>query len=453
MYVKFKKTAEKPLYIQLYDAICADILSGKLRNGMKLPSRRALAAELHIAQNTVEGAYKMLADTGYATAIARQGYVVSFNSPLLSIDTPWERSAPEQVVFSPNGIDTSHINRAAYAKIVRDIAYDYGKDLFSYPDKGGEFELRNAISKYLYMFRSVKCSADTIIIGAGAEYLVTSLAAIFGADKPFITENPCDNRFYRVLSSYGQGIIKLPINDGEFDFDKLQKAEGNVLFIDPDARFPRSAAMTDEERRALLDWAYARDGRYIIENCIDSEITQEQHTSLFSMDTENRVVYLGAFSRSLSPSVKTAYMVLPQELMEKWKSFHTYYYALTPKLEQLALTDFLNKGHFIKHCREMRRIYRDKRRYLEECIFNCFNGALSVTGASAGTYITASFDGRTADEIKKITRMGGVKLLSLNSYNVHKEFEAVKNDRLVIGFGDLTREKISLGIKLWSNLL
>ena len=441
------------MYIQLYDAICADILSGKLRKGMFLPSRRALASELNIAQNTVEGAYKMLADTGYVTPVPRQGYVVSFTNPLLSGDTPWEMNAPEQVVFSPNGIDTSHINRAAYAKIMRDIMYNDGRDIFSYAEKGGEFELRSAISKYLYMFRSVKCSPDTIIIGAGAEYLVSALASIFGRESAVIFENPCNTSFYRVLTSANQNVTLLPLNGGKFDFDALNSPVGNILFIDPDTRFPRSNAMTEEERQALLDWAYMENDRYIIENCIGSEITPEQHDTLFGADTENRVIYLGSFSRSFSPAEKTAYMVLPPSLMEKWKEYHVYYYALTPKSEQLALADFLNKGYFTKHCRDMRRIYREKRKYFEECMYAEFGEKFNVESAAAGTYISASLEGNTAEEIKKAARAGGVKLLSLNSYNVNKEFETITDDKLVIGFGDLTREKIRLGVKIWGGIM
>ena len=453
MYVKFKKQIGKPMYIQLYDAICADILSGKLRKGMFLPSRRALAAELNIAQNTVEGAYKMLADTGYVTPVPRQGYVVSFTNPLLSGDTPWEMNAPEQVVFSPNGIDTTHINRAAYAKIMRDIMYNDGRDIFSYAEKGGEFELRSAISKYLYMFRSVKCSPDTIIIGAGAEYLVSALSAIFGKESAVIFENPCNTSFYRVLTSANQNVITLPLNGGRVDFDALNSSGGNILFIDPDTRFPRSSAMDEEERRTLLEWAYMEKDRYIIENCIGSEITPEQPGTLYSMDTENKVIYLGSFSRSFSPAVKTAYMVLPPALMEKWKAYHVYYYALTPKSEQLALADFLNKGYFTKHCRDMRRVYREKRKYFEECMSAGFGEKFKVESASAGTYITATLVSFTAEETKKAARIGGVKLLSLNSYNVNKEFETIAGDRLVIGYGDLTREKIRLGVRLWSDMM
>ncbi|MBQ3470857.1 MAG: hypothetical protein IJH17_00560, partial [Clostridia bacterium] len=290
-------------------------------------------------------------------------------------------------------------------------------------------------------------------IGAGAEYLVSALSAIFGKESAVIFENPCNTSFYRVLTSANQNVITLPLNGGRVDFDALNSSGGNILFIDPDTRFPRCSAMDEEERRTLLEWAYMEKDRSIIENCIGSEITPEQPGTLYSMDTENKVIYLGSFSRSFSPAVKTAYMVLPPALMEKWKAYHVYYYALTPNSEQLALADFLNKGYFTKHCRDMRRVYREKRKYFEECMSAVFGEKFKVESASAGTYISASLDGFMAERTKKAARIGGVKLLSLNSYNVNKEFETIAGDRLVIGYGDLTREKIRLGVRLWSDMM
>lgn len=453
MYINFDKKSGKALYIQLYEAICSDIVSGRLLCGMKLPSRRTLSEQLSISQNTVDGAYKMLVDTGYAISIPRQGYVVSFKPSVYIKNTPWEINAPEEVVFSPNGIDISRINRASYAKLVRDISYNDGKDIFSYADKGGEFELRSALSKYLYSFRGIKCAPDRIIIGAGAEYLLSSLAALFGSKNAFITENPCETHFYRVLSSYGHNVITLPLNSEKFDIDALYKSDGNILFTDPDARFPRSDAMDNNERQSLLDWAYSADNRYIIENCCDSEIMWDSHMPLYNMDNRGKVIYLGSFSRSFSPAVKTSYMVLPQELLLLWKNTHTYYYALTPKLEQFTLEALLSKGHFTKHYKAMRRLYREKRRLLEDCLTSSFGDAVSIYSCSGSTYITAVFKDKTPNEIKRLTRAGGVKLFSLNSYNIKKETEPVKDDRLVIGFGDLNREKIKLGITLIQNSL
>jgi GntR family transcriptional regulator/MocR family aminotransferase len=290
-----------------------EIYTGQLRAGTKLPARRIIAEQLCISENTVDAAYKMLVDTGYAVSIPRQGYIVSFKGEV-SGDTPWESNAPEQIVFSPNGIDISHINRGNYAKLLRDIAYNDGVGIFSYPKKGGEFELRNAIAKYLYAFRNIKCSPEQLIIGAGAEYMILSLSALFDRDTAFITENPCDAHFYRTLEDNGRKVKTLPQNIGSFDFEALNASDGDVLLIEPGARFPRGKAMTEQDHERLLEWVNEKPSRYIIENGIDSEIRYNKGNTLYSSDTKGRVIYLGSFARSFCPAVKTSYMVLPYEL-------------------------------------------------------------------------------------------------------------------------------------------
>ncbi len=448
MYIDISKSKGKSLYIQLYDYIVSEILSGRLHSGMKLPTRRLMAQQLNISQTTVDSAYKMLQDTGYIISIPRRGYIISFKDSPRGGDIPWENSALEEIVFSPNGTDISHLPRAVYAKIMKDILYNDGIDIFSYPEKGGEFILRNELAQYLYSFRDIKCFPSQIIIGAGLEYLLSSLAAIFPDSMGYILENPCDTHFYHTLSSYRHKVIFLPSNTDEFDIDALYASDGNILCTEPDTRFPRSNAMSPEIRRAVLEWAYAAPDRYIIENGYDSELQSVQRKTLYSMDTQNRVLYLSSFSRSLSPAVKAAYMVIPENLLEIWKKKHTYYYSLVSKQEQYALAEFIHKGHFMKHYKHMRRIYKERREYLKDCLLKTFGDDIKIYGESASTYINTAFLSLCTDEVKCKARKSGVKLLSLNSFNVHKNTAPLENDRLTIGIGDLNNEKIRLGIKL-----
>ncbi|MGM9937752.1 MAG: PLP-dependent aminotransferase family protein [Candidatus Ornithomonoglobus sp.] len=447
MDINIRKIKGKPLYIQLYDAIVEEILSGRLRNGMKLPARRAMAEDLNISQTTVDGAYKMLQDTGYIISIPRRGYVVSFKTSLYGNDVPWENAAPEEIVFSPNGTDVSHLPRTSYAKILKDILYNYGTDIFSYPEKGGEFHFRNELSKYLYSCRDIKCSPSQIIVGAGAEYLLTSLSAIFPPDMGYILENPCDTHFYHALSSYGRKIVMLPINTDEFDADALYKSGGSVLCVETDTRFPRSESISPQICEAVLEWAYSAPDRYIVENGYDAELQAVKKKTIYSMDTENRVIYLSSFSRSISPTFKTAYMIIPEKLLELWKRKHVYYYSLVSKQEQYALAEFISRGYFAKHYKNMRKLYKERCGFLKDCLLDAFGSDIKFYGESASTYISAEFAPFGADEVKARARRAGVKLLSLNSYNVHKDIVPVENDRLIIGIGDLDNEKIRLGIR------
>lgn len=454
MQIELNKNKNKPLYIQLFEAISEDIITGRLPNGVRLPARRALAEQLNLSQNTVEGAYKMLLDTGYIISVPRQGYVVSFKSMEYHGTRLWEEPAPEIVIFSPNGIDTSKINRAAFAKILRDISYNDGFDIFSFSNKSGEFALRNAISKYLYSFRDIKCSPDRIIIGAGVEYLLSSLIAIFLPNAALIMENPCYTHFYRSLTAFGNKIITLPYNPNGFDFDALYASEGRILLIDPDARFPRGMCMTLDERKQLLDWANEREDRYIIENCCDSEILWEAGKPLYSTDKNNKVIYMGSFSRSLSPATQTSYMALPPELLALWKHKHPYYYALTSKIEQYALAEFINKGYFTKHYKTMRKLYKDRSNYLVSCLTDALGDKIEISGTAGSTYLTVDFD-RSSAEVTGPVRHKGVKLLSVASHGLHhthgKPIPA--DNRVIFGFGELNNEKIRLGISLLKDVL
>lgn len=431
---------KQPLYIQLYDRLTAEIISGHFPNGFKLPSRRDMAEKSNLSQNTVDSAYKMLADTGYAKAIPRQGYIVTYKRASTS-NTPWEQNAPESIVFSPNGIDTSHINRGAYARIVKNISYNDGKDIFSYIEKGGETELRMAISKYLYSFRSIKCSPEQIIIGAGQEYQLRAFASMMQNSR-FVIENPCDGRLYTALYEDGKNISILPPNAGNLNLDELLRSNSDIFIIDADSRFPRGTMLNDNERAELLN---SYNG-YIIEIGSDSELCSKTGTPLYSLDTKKRVIYLGSFSRSIGPAIRTSYMVLPYELMDKWKNFHTYYYALSSKLEQLVLAEFIDKGYYTKHCRQMRRIYSEKKLYLAYRITEILHES-AVISSNGGTYITVSINGNTA-QIKQTAKSIGIKLLSLNSYNINKYTSPLENDPLILGIGDLSVRDISRGLRL-----
>ena len=443
MYIKLDKNNGK-LYEQLYKEIAAEITSGTIRNGFVLPSRREMANTAGVSQNTVTSAYRMLADCGYSRAIPRQGYVVDYTVEPFGGEMKWERDAVEDIVFSPNGIDTLAVNRGVYAKLLRDVAYN--SDIFSYVDKGGEFVLRSAISKYLISFRNIKAPPDRIVMGAGAEYLLLSLASVFG-DYSFISENPCDPHYFRTLSVYGKNVFVLPYNTGSFNPSVLNDKDG-ILLIEPCARFPRSCAMCEEERRAVLEWAYASEKRYIVEIGVDSELVWSDGTPLFTEDTHGKVIYLGSFSRSFSPGIKTSYMVLPETVRDMWKRKHIYYYSLISKQEQYALAEFIDKGHFRKHCMAMRRIYRDKKIQLKISMDNALDGRFRVINEDGSTYITAEICDLSTAAVKGLARRSGIKLFSLSGFNMLGDEELKTDDSIVIGFGDVTVRDIKRGAQI-----
>ena len=435
MRVKLNKNSAKPLYIQLFDAISEEIRAGRLHNGSKLPPRREMAAALGVSANTVDSAYKMLLDTGYVISIPRRGYIVSFKPTSYESTTPWELDAPEEIVFSPNGIDFSYIDRSAYAKIVRSLAYNDGAGIFSYVSKSGEDELRSAVSKYLYSFRGIKCSPDMIIMGAGAEYLLIALMMIFPREIPIIMENPYDPHFYHTLKDYGRKVILLPASSDRFRADALL-----------------GKGLGAAEREAVTEWLSGGEERYVVENGERAEISPYSDEPLVCLDKNEKIIYLGSFAKSLCPSIKTSYMVLPEKISERWKKHHIYYYALTSKLEQFALAEFIEKGYFTKHYKMMKRIYKDKLDYLSGHLLREFGSGAEICGV-CGTYMTVRFKNKDTEEIKKLARRNGVRLMSLNSFCADETEVPASENKIVFGIGDLRRDEIRRGVVLLKRAL
>jgi len=446
MKIELKKSCGKAMYIQLFEAIVDEICANNLKSGDMLPSRRALAKELKIAQTTVDNAYKMLQDTGYVESIPRQGFVVSFKTNGYSQDIPWETHHPEGFVFSPNGIDFSQINRGQYAKIAKEILYNDSINLFSYVEKGGEFVLRSAISKYLYSFRDIKCSPWQIILGAGAEYLLTAISVLFDDDTKYIMENPTEQHFYKILASYHRKIVTLPLNSGAFDVDELYKSKGDILFIDSSGRFPRGCPLTEDEMQKILYWASGAPNRYIIENGWEAELNDAKKT-LYSMDTNNKVIYLGSFSRTLSPALKASYVVLPDELLTLWKKKHVFYYSLLSTLEQHILAEFINKGHYVKHCKKIKKIYKERKDFLREALLKKFGDTIKIPENTGSTYLIVEpeFD---VEIIKTMSRANGLKVFSINSYIQGSENNGFVDNKLILGIGELNRNQLAKSVEI-----
>lgn len=445
---KLEKNGDKPLYLQLYNAIAEAIIQGYIQNNSKLPARREMAERLQIAQITVDSAYKMLQDTGYAISVPRQGCFVSFKTTEYNSDIPWDIAAKESFVFTTNGIDKTTFPRADYAKIVRNIVYNDGIDIFSHPKKGGEFALRNAISKYLYSFRDIKCSPWQIIVGAGLEYLLTSLAAIFDDDTVFGMEDGGYSRSYYAFASYSKKIKTIPIDMDGLKIEDLYKSGSDIFYAAPYHHFPTGHKMTRLQKEQLLTWASESPHRYIIEDCFDCEITWETLDSLYSMDKNNKVILLNSFSRSICSSFKTSYMVIPDALLILWKKKHRFYYALTSQLDQLALAEFIDKGHFVKHYKMMRRIYKERREVLKSALIGAFKDKVEILSNNSDniSVVMTLNIGLSSDEIESRARQAGVKFFPIQKHCI--DASLLPDCTFVLGIGELTNAQIKEAIQV-----
>ena len=416
--ISLDKSLSKPLYIQLYDAIVRDISDGFLPDKFKLPARRILAKQLSVSQNTVNEAYNMLADTGYIISIPKKGHFVSFNSGEFE-DIPWDIDAGETYVFTPNAVDITYFKRSSYAKIVRNIVYNDGIDIFNHPEKNGEHSLRAAVAKYLYSFRDIKCSPRQIIIGAGSEYLLTQLADVLIDFGKIGMEVPGFSRSYCAFTDSGTDVINIPISMSGLNIDDLYKSNCSIFYCMPHCHYPTCYKMSEELKMDLLKWASESPGRYIIEDSYDSELTWGSSDTLYSMDKNGKVIFLNTFSRALCPGLKTAYMILPDELLSKWRKKHKFYSSFASKTDQYALAEFIEKGYYTKHYKTMRRVYRDKRELLKRELIESLGKKITISPNSDSTNVIVTFNlDMSSSEIKSKISAAGVKIMSIKEYSI-----------------------------------
>lgn len=458
--VKYKidKTLSTPLYLQLYNAFKNDIVSGRILDNERLPSRRRLTEVLGLGKNTVDLAYQKLIDNGYAISQPRSGYFARRQSPINTDIFEPDFYDLHGISFnmSQNGIDLPSIPKNTLVKLYREIIYDK-PELFEYGHKYGEKSLRKAVAHYLYEVHGISCSTDQIIIGAGSDYLIEQLSHIFGSSTVFGFENPCYARSYVPVKNSGKQTTLINVGLDGFDAEDLYKSDIDVLYISPDGQFPTGYRMTAAQQKEILDWANEKPDRYIIEADFDLDFSDKGGLDpLFLRDTSEKVILLNSFYRSIAPSIKTGFLVLPKKLKERFDERMPYYTTLKSRIEQQVVAQYIQSGKYQRHLEKLYNIYLSKSKYLKDKINSCsFSKYVTIHHQSGGTHIIVSVDnGMTENELKISAAKMGVKLLPLTTFLI-KPNPKLPASTFVMGYGQLSEAEIEQAItrldKAWAN--
>ena len=369
---ELKKCPGLPLYESLYRAIREDILSGALQPGEKLPSKRALAANLEVGKTTVEGAYGQLLEEGYIVSRERSGfYVEAVQRPLIRKPAALHPIAlseePPKADLTGNG--TGQFPFSVWIRLQREVILDYGEQLLLPLHAQGALELRQAIARNLEDFRGLSVAPDCILVGAGTDFLYNLLLQLLGQDKVYGVEDPGYGKIGKIYRAGGVRCLPIPMDDQGIRPECLGDAQ--VLHISPSHHFPTGLVTPLQRRRALLDWARNRDG-WIIEDDYDTEFRFRGRPlpAMQAMDPD-RVIYMNTFSKTLAPSIRISYMVLPPALMEKFRQQLGFYGCTVPSFEQYTLARFLDRGYFEKHINRMRKFYRARRNRVIAALEHC----------------------------------------------------------------------------------
>ena len=440
---ELKKTPGVPLYEALYRCIRGDILSGALEPGRKLPSKRALAENLEVSKITVEAAYNQLLSEGYICSREKVGYFVE----------AVERHAPAPVPALPRdeipavplvdltGSGTVRFPFSVWMKLQREVMLDYGEKLLLPMPNQGIAELRQAISQHLSDFRGLHVPPEHILIGAGTDFLYNILIQLLGRDLSYAVEEPGYGKIRKIYAAGGVKCISAPMDANGVRPDLL--ADARVLHISPSHHFPTGLVTPVSRRLELLAWARERDG-YIIEDDYDSEFRFDAHPmpAMQSLDHSGRVIYINSFSKTLAPSIRISYMVLPGALMEKFQRQLGFYGCTVPSFEQYTLARFLSRGHFEKHINRMRKFYRSRRNRVVQLLKNCpFSDRLTILEQDAGLHFLLKVDTTLSDRaLTQKLADSGIRVHALSHY-YHEAGENTQT--LVVNYAQLEEDALA----------
>lgn len=318
----------------------------------------------------------------------------------------------------------------------------------------GVEKLRRAIADYLYRARGIRVSPECMVIGAGIEYLYGRLVRILPPDSVYGVENPGYRKIPRIYEEYGLPWKPVDMDEKGISMESLRESGADVIHVSPEHHFPLGTVMSASRRQELLNWAEERPDRYIIEDDFDSEFRYYSRTisPLLHADRNHRVIYMNTFSKTLAPSIRVSYMILPEKLMRRYVDSGNFYSNTSSSCEQYALAKFLNEGYFERHVRRMKKHYRlQGERLIRILRQSSLLPVAGITGGQCGTHLLVKVDASLTDtEIKWAARQQKIKVACLSEYcsEQRSEYQHV----LVLGYSDLDETVIREAVRRLGNL-
>ena len=347
-------------YMQLYEQLRKDIVSGVLAYGSKLPSKRILAEETGVSVITTSHTYAILCDEGYIESRQRSGYFVIYQeNDFVSVAEP-----PLPITaHTKQKKDTKYdFPFSVLAKVMRRVLADYGEEILIKAPNQGCIELRGAISNYLARSNGMKVSPRQIVIGSGAEHLYSLIVQLFKNKRKIALENPSYHKIRQVYEANNVTCDMLELGQNGIRTSELERTDASMLHVTPFNSFPSGITASVSKRYEYLQWAQKHDG-YIIEDNYASELTisKKNEDTIFSLAKDEKVIYLNTFSETIAPSMRIGYMVLPEHLVGRFEEELGFYSCTVPVFEQYVLAELINGGDFERHVNRVRRAKRKEK--------------------------------------------------------------------------------------------
>ena len=423
----FEQRGNLSKYQYLYQCLKADILSGTLTEGEKMPSKREMAEENGISVKTVMNAYDQLLMEGYLTSRERSGYYVvsDFNSVLRYQEISFPLPAPEEedewkADFTANTSVYEKFPFSTWTRVLRQVCADCGADLMRRGDFLGNRELRQEIAKYLYRTRGMVVSPDCIVIGTGIEYLYSKLIKLLPANAVYAVESPGYRKIPHIYDEFDVKWTWTEMDSGGIRMKSLRDSGATVVHVSPEHHYPLGTVMTARRRQELLKWLQESPERYIIEDDYDCEFRYRGHAipALCSLDYSHRVIYMNTFSKTLSPAIRISYMVLPEKLLKQYVASANFFSNTSSNLEQQTLARFIRDGYFDRHLNRMRKYCYGQGELLRRVIAETSSiPSEGISGVETGTHLLVRLRTDLPDsEVKLRARLKGINLHCLSEF-------------------------------------
>ncbi len=453
---------------RLHGALREAIASGRLAPGLRLPSSRELAARVGVSRNTAVAAYELLASEGWLESRGAGGsFVADLPRAAVAVSdrasvAPWADSRwlrrdgggwPAPLVSGPapayrfqTGVpEIAHFPFDVLRRLQTRALQALGHEPARYPEAQGLRALREAIAGHVSSSRAVACSADDIVITAGAQQAFDLIARVLVTPGRTVAavENPGYPPLRVALLGAGAMLAPVPLDAEGLVVDALP-GDARIVCVTPSHQAPLGMPMSLARRRELLNWA-ARRQAVVIEDDYDGEFrfTARPLDALKTLDRDGRVFYVGTLSKSMFPALRLGYVVAPAWAREALVAAQRAASLSMPVLMQAAVADFIAEGHLLRHVRRMCGEYAERRRALERLLPRHLGARAAVLPAIAGLHLAVALDGVDADELVRRAWAAGVGVEPLSRYWLGEGGP----QGLVLGYGSITAGRIPEAVK------
>ncbi|MEN0128484.1 MAG: PLP-dependent aminotransferase family protein [Brevundimonas sp.] len=450
------RTAPAPLRDQLEGALRAGIREGRLRPGERLPSSRALAAQLGVARGVVTECFAQLQAEGYLRS--RHGSATWVAEGQVPDDAARRAHRPALPVVWPVDLrpgvpDLDSFPREQWGRSSRAALRDAPNALLGYTDGAGVVELRDVLASYLSRVRNARARADDVVVTAGfAQGLQLVLAAL--VDRGLTTlavEDPGDRDSHALAASLGLEVVPVRVDDEGIDVDALAATGAGAVLVTPAHQSPTGVLLGAARRRQLVRWARER-GATILEDDYDAEFRyDDEPVGALQGLAPDDVVLLGSVSKSLAPAVRLGWAVCPPHLADDVAARRDRADRGSPVLDQLALAHLMSGGHYDRHLRRMRTRYARRRAVLVGALLDQVPG-VSVTGMAAGFHLVATTR-LPADREDSVVATAAARGVGLHALGRYRASPVDGQAAFVLGFGNLRSSSVRDGVARIADLL